>query len=72
MSDMTFNAQPVPRHVAVTMSRDCTFDLIVTLRAAVRDLEGLPESIQQAILPALEASYDGDLPGGISDPLEAV
>lgn len=54
-------AQPVPKHVSATMHPSEVVDLIVTLRAAVRELENLPESIP-GIIAALEAANTSDLP----------
>lgn len=44
-------ATMIPRHVSATMTAAECFDLIYTLRAAVRDFENLPESIE----PMLES-----------------
>ena len=66
--------QPVPKHFSMTMHPNEMFDLIVTLRAAVREFanETVPPSIEQMLID-LEGAYAalcGDLPEVPSEPLD--
>lgn len=52
----------IPKHVSMTMTTEEAFDLIVTLRATVRDYgDSLPESMAE-LLEALISAYPTDLP----------
>ena len=51
----------VPRHVTCTLSVIEATDVAVTLRAALRDFDNVPESIRTT-LDVLLIALDGDIP----------
>ena len=65
--------QPIPKHFSATLHPNEMFDLIVTLRAAVREFgDTVPESIS-TMLTDLEGAYAalcGDLPEVPGEPLD--
>ena len=54
----------VPQHIAATLVPEEAFDIICTLRSALREFEGVPESVAE-FAATLEAAYApiGDIPG---------
>lgn len=50
--------QPVPGYFTLTFTKDAALDLIQTLDAAVRDLDGLPESIE-GLVEDIKEQYRG-------------
>ena len=65
--------QPIPKHFSLTMHPNEMFDMIVTLRAAVREFGAtVPESISTMLID-LEGAYAGlcgDLPEVPGEPLD--
>lgn len=55
-----------PKFYTANIAEPVMFDLIQTLRAAVRELEDVPEGAIEA-LEALTAAFEGDLPQGADE-----
>ncbi len=62
-------AQPIPKHISATFHCGEVFDLVMTLRSAIREFEGVPESIEQ-IADTLEGAWSalcGEMPQPIGE-----